>query len=142
VVPRRHAQSRRRGNRRRQHRLSGRRVAQYPDRLRAFCSVNPLKAYALEELERCSRHPQLRTGLKLHFGNSDVDYDNPEKVAQVKRVFAAANGHRMPIAVHMHASLDMKRKYGAEQVRVFLDEIVPAAADVPVQIAHLAGAGS
>ena len=27
-------------------------VAQYPDRLRAFCSLNPLKPYALEELAR------------------------------------------------------------------------------------------
>ena len=30
-------------------------AAQYPDRLRAFCSFNPLKPYALEELARCSR---------------------------------------------------------------------------------------
>src|SRR5262245_27746881 len=42
-------------------------VAQYPDRLRAFCSFNPLKSYALEELERCSKNPQLHYGLKLHF---------------------------------------------------------------------------
>ena len=28
-------------------------VAQYPDRLRAFCSVNPLKPYALDEVARC-----------------------------------------------------------------------------------------
>ena len=55
-------------------------VAQYPDRLRAFCSFNPLKPYALKELERCSKNPQLRFGLKLHFGNSDVDLDNHDKV--------------------------------------------------------------
>src|SRR6185436_10190588 len=110
-------------------------VAQYPDRLRAFCSFNPLKPYALGELERCSRDPQ------LHYGNSDVDFDNPENVAQVKKVFAAAAAYRMPIVVHMHASLDMKRRYGADQARVFLSELLPAALDVPVQIAHLAGAG-
>ena len=46
-------------------------VAQYPDRLRAFCSFNPLKPYALEELARCSKDRQLHYGLKLHFGNSD-----------------------------------------------------------------------
>jgi predicted TIM-barrel fold metal-dependent hydrolase len=116
-------------------------VAQYPDRLRAFCSFNPLKSYALAELARCSQDPQLRYGLKLHFGNSDVDFDNPENVAQVRKVFAAANGYRMPIVVHMHASIDMKRKYGADQARVFINELLPAAVDVPVQIAHLAGAG-
>ncbi len=120
---------------------TARQVAQYPGRLRAFCSVNPLRPYALEELERCSRNPQLHYGVKLHFGNSDVDLDNPENVAQVRIVFAAANTHKMAIVVHLRTSLDMQRKYGAGQARVFLNEILPAAPDVPVQIAHLAGSG-
>lgn len=116
-------------------------VSQYSDRLRAFCSFNPLRPYAIDELTRCSNNPQLRYGLKLHFGNSDVDLDNPEKVAQVRRIFAAANRHRMAIVVHMRTSLDLRRKYGADAARVFLNDLLPAAADVPVQIAHLAGAG-
>jgi predicted TIM-barrel fold metal-dependent hydrolase len=116
-------------------------VAQFPDRLRAFCSFNPLKPYALEELARCSKDPQLHYGLKLHFGNSDVDLDNPANVAQVRRVFEAANGYGMAIVVHMRTSIDNKRKYGADQARVFLDNILPGAPDVPVQIAHLAGPG-
>ena len=116
-------------------------LGRYPDRLRAFCSVNPLKPYAIEELERCSRDPQLRQGLKLHFGNSDVDFDNPRKVAQVRDVLRAANGHRMAIVVHMHPSISNHRNYGADQARVFLTELLPAAADVPVQIAHMGGAG-
>src|SRR4029079_16310206 len=95
-------------------------VGQYPDRLRAFCSFNPLKPYAIEELARCSRDPMLRYGLKLHFGNSDVDLDNPENVAQVRKVFAAANGFRMAILVHMRPSIDKQRKYGADQAHVFL----------------------
>src|SRR5512140_2649910 len=57
-------------------------VAQYPDRLRAFCSFNPLRPYALDELARCRKDPQLRYGVKLHFGNSDVDFAKPEEVAQ------------------------------------------------------------
>src|SRR5215831_15731332 len=81
-------------------------VAQYPNRLRAFCSFNPLKPYALEELTRCAKDPQLNHGLKQHFGNSDVDLDNPADVAQVRNVFAAANGHHMAIVVHMHTSVD------------------------------------
>jgi predicted TIM-barrel fold metal-dependent hydrolase len=116
-------------------------VAQYPDRLLGFCSFNPLKPYALEELERCSRDPLLNHGLKLHFGNSDVDLDNPENVAQVRHVFARANGYGMAIVVHVRTSLDNQRKYGADQARVFLNQLLPTAPDVPVQIAHLAGAG-
>jgi predicted TIM-barrel fold metal-dependent hydrolase len=116
-------------------------VAQYPNRLRAFCSLNPLKPYALEELARCSKDPQLHYGLKLHFGNSDVDLDNPKDVAQVKKVFEAANGYHMPIVAHLHTSIDKQRKYGADEARVFLNELLATAPDVPVQIGHLAGAG-
>lgn len=121
---------------------TAREVARYPARLRAFCSFNPLKAYALDELARCSRDPQLRHGLKLHFGNSDVDLDNPADVARVRAVFEAASRFRMPIVVHLHTSLDRHRNYGAAEARVFLDELLPAAAGVPVQIAHLAGSGA
>lgn len=40
-----------------------RQVAQYPDRLRVFCGVDPLKPYALSEIERCSRNSYLHWGL-------------------------------------------------------------------------------
>lgn len=116
-------------------------VAQYPDRLRAFCSVNPLKDWALQEVDRCAAQPGLRSGLKLHFGNSDVDLDQPEQVAQVRAVFAAANRHRMAIVAHIRTSINRRRNYGAAQARVILNELLPATPDVPFQIAHLAGAG-
>lgn len=47
----------------------------------------------------------------------------------------------MAIAVHFRASIGRKRPYGAAQVRIFLDQVMPMAPDVPVQIAHLAGSG-
>jgi Predicted metal-dependent hydrolase of the TIM-barrel fold len=37
-------------------------AAEYPDRLRAFCSFNPLKEYALDEIARCARDPRLARG--------------------------------------------------------------------------------
>ena len=45
-------------------------VAKYPDRLIGFCGINPLKDYALDELARCAKDPNLRRGVKMHFGNS------------------------------------------------------------------------
>ncbi len=116
-------------------------VARYPDRLRGFCGFNPLKDYALDELARCAKDPQLRHGLKLHFGNSAIDYHNPQHVARVRQVFAAANTHHMSIVAHMRASISRKLAYGRDAARIFLDELVPAAPDVTIQIAHLAGAG-
>lgn len=116
-------------------------AAQFPDRLRAFCGFNPLKEYALEELARCSRDPRLRQGIKLHFGNSDVQLDNPAHVEQLRRVFRAANDHRMAVVVHLRASISRKRPYGAAQAHIFLDQVLPVAPDIPVQVAHLAGSG-
>ena len=116
-------------------------VAEYPDRLRVFCSVNPLKSYALDEIARCANDPRLRFGLKLHFGNSDVDVHDSAQVAQLQRVFRAADAHGMPIIAHIHANIGKRRPYGAAEARIFLDKVLPSAPNVTVQIAHLAGAG-
>jgi predicted TIM-barrel fold metal-dependent hydrolase len=117
-------------------------VARFPDRLIGFCGINPLKAYALDELARCAADPHLRRGLKLHFGNSVVDYHNPAHVEQVRRVFRAANQHGMAIVVHMRASVTQQLPYGRDEALIFIDALLPAAPDVVVQVAHLAGAGS
>jgi predicted TIM-barrel fold metal-dependent hydrolase len=116
-------------------------AARYPDRLLAFCSFNPLKDYAIRELERCAATPGLARGIKLHFGNSDVQLDDPAHVARLREVFAAANAHRMAIVVHMRASISKGRPYGARQARIFIEQLLPAAPDVTVQVAHFAGTG-
>jgi predicted TIM-barrel fold metal-dependent hydrolase len=118
-----------------------RQVARFPDRLRGFCSVNPLRDYALDEVARCAKDPHLRRGLKFHFGNSVIDYHDVQHVARLQRVFRAANEHRMAIVVHMRASISRGVRYGRDEARIFLDELVSAAPDIPIQIAHLAGAG-
>jgi len=116
-------------------------VAKYPGRLVGFCAANPVRDYALMEIERCSRDPVLHAGLKLHFGNSDVDLDSGDHVRRVRAVFAAANAHGMSIVIHARSNIDHNRPYGARQARVFLEQLLPAAPDVTVQIAHLAGSG-
>ena len=116
-------------------------VARYPGRLRGFCGLNPLRDYAIRELERCAQDSHLRTGIKLHFGNSDVDLDNPAHVKRVRQVFHEANRHGMAIVVHMRSSVTRQRPFGARETRVFLTRLLPARSRVPVQIAHLCGAG-
>lgn len=120
-----------------------REVARFPDRLVAFCSFNPLKDYALQEIDRCSGIPQVK-GLKLHFGNSSVDVRNPEHVEKLRRVFAAANERRLAIVAHLWVGSlyeETGRVYGREDAEIFLNQILPAAPDIPVQIAHFAGGG-
>ena len=120
---------------------TGAQAAQYPERFRALCSFNPLKDYALDELARCAKDPNLRHGIKLHIGNSDVQLDDSVHLEQMRRVFRAANEHRMAIVVHLRASISRRRPYGAAQARVFLEQLLPLAPDVTVQVAHLAGTG-
>ena len=112
-------------------------VSRFPDRLVALCSFNPLKDYALEELERCAKMPQVK-GFKLHFGNSRVDVFDPEHVEKVRRVFRAANDRKMAIVAHLWTS---QGSYGRGNAEIFLNRILPEAPDVTVQIAHFAGGG-
>ena len=126
---------------RRENDWTSREVAQFRDRLIGFCGLNPLKDYALDELKRCVRDPNLQRGLKLHFGNSVVDFHNPRHIEQVRRVFRAANEYRMTIVVHLRASVTERLPYGRDEALIFLNELMPAAPDVVVQVAHLAGAG-
>ncbi|MEX2263898.1 MAG: amidohydrolase family protein [Bryobacteraceae bacterium] len=117
-------------------------VARYPGRLRAFCSVNPLREYALAEIDCCAKDPNLSHGLKLHFANSKVDLRNADHVAQLRQVFRAANAHRMPIVVHVWTGDQVVgRPFGRAEAQTFLNEILPAAPDIPMQIAHLGGSG-
>jgi uncharacterized protein len=116
-------------------------AAKYPERLRAFCGVNPLRDYALKELARCAAHPQLKHGIKLHFGNSDVQLESADHLLRLQQFFRVANDHKMAIVVHMRSSISKQRPYGANQARLFLDFLMPLVPDVPVQIAHLAGSG-
>ncbi len=111
-------------------------VARYPDRLVMACAVNLLRDFAVQEMERCSRIPQV-VGMKLHFGDSDFHFDDPAHIEQARRVFKAANENRMAIIVH----LAPRTFYGPAEVELFLDQIASQAPDVTIQIAHLAGDG-
>jgi len=109
-------------------------VARYPDRLVAFCGVSPIRDYAVQEIRRCASELRMK-GVKLHFRSSRVDVLSPEHLEQVKRVFRTANELGLAIVVHS----EIGRGYGREHAEVLLSQLLPAAPDVPVQIAHLWG---
>lgn len=71
-----------------------------------------------------------------------MDLENSEHVVKLREVFRVANANRMAIVVvHMRPSVTRSRPYGATQAAAFINDVLPAAPDAPVQIAHLAGAG-
>lgn len=110
---------------------------QYPDRFAAFVSVNPTRPDALTEIARW-KGDRAVTGLKLHLTNSGVDLRDTEQVAKLAAVFRAAAANGWTIMIHMRTGA---ADYGARDVRVFLDQVLPAAGDTPVVIAHAAGWG-
>ncbi|HKQ52092.1 MAG TPA: amidohydrolase family protein, partial [Pyrinomonadaceae bacterium] len=100
-------------------------------------SFNPLRDYAMAELERCASGGRFK-GLKLHFNAAQLDFHNPEQVAKVRRVMVAANKYRLPMIIHVRPG----DTYGREEAEVFLHQLVAAAPDVPIQVAHLWGGES
>ena len=107
-------------------------------RLIGFCSANPLRPAALQELERCLTLPGM-VGIKLHFGNAGVTLRKPEHLAAIQQIFALAQRTRAPVLVHMRARGG--QNYGAEDGQLFLDHIVPVAPDIEIVIAHLGSSG-
>ncbi|HEX7154087.1 MAG TPA: amidohydrolase family protein [Thermoanaerobaculia bacterium] len=113
-------------------------VVKNAPRLIGFCSANPLRPVALEELERCLNLPRM-TGIKLHLGNAGITLRDPAHLARIQEVFALAQRRRVPVLAHMRARGGAA--YGAEDAQLFLDKIVPQAPDIEIVIAHL-GASS
>lgn len=112
-------------------------AAAHPGRLIAFVSVNPLTPDALAEIEAWKDEPFAK-GLKLHLTNSGVDLRNPEHRRRLAAVFDAASDARLTIMIHMRTRAE---DYGARDVRLFVDEVLPHACDISVVIAHSGGWG-
>ena len=112
-------------------------AARFPDRLRAFCSFNPIKSYALDELTRCTNSGKFR-GIKLHVGNSRVDLTRAGDIERLRNVFEAANARRLAVVIHL---APYGTPYGRKEATTFLERVLPAAPDIPVQIAHMGSPG-
>lgn len=109
----------------------------HPDRLVAFIGVNPLTPTALAEVASWKDDP-FAAGVKLHLTNSDVDLRDPDQVFRLAAVFEAASAAGMTIMIHMRTrAVD----YGARDVRILVEQILPHANGVPVIIAHSGGWG-
>ena len=107
-------------------------------RLIGFCSANPLRPPALQELERCLGLPGMK-GIKMHFGNNGVTLRDSAHAARMAQVFTLAERLRAPVLVHMRARGGAN--FGAEDAQLFLDKVVSVAPSIEIVVAHLAGAG-
>lgn len=113
-------------------------VAASGGRLIGFCSANPLRAVALEELQRCLALPGMK-GIKMHLGNSGISLRDSAHAARMIQLFTLTERLHAPILIHMRARGGLV--YGAEDARLFLDKLVPVAPSIEIVVAHLGGAG-
>lgn len=113
-------------------------VVKHAHRLIGFCSANPLRPAALEELDRCLGLPGM-TGIKVHLGNSGISLRDPDHLARMQELFALAQRKHAPVLVHMRARGGLN--FGAEDGQIFLEKLVPTAPDIDVVVGHFGGAG-
>lgn len=109
----------------------------HPERFQAYIGVNPLTATAVPEINRW-RGDRNVAGVKIHLANSRFDYHQPDQVKMLAATARAAASARLRIMIHMRHRAD---GYGAEEARIFLNDVLPAARGTTVQIAHAAGWG-
>jgi predicted TIM-barrel fold metal-dependent hydrolase len=110
---------------------------QYPERFFAFVAVDPIRPPALPEIARWRGNSAV-TGIKLHLTASGIDLRKDSDVAALAAVFRAASDARFAIVIHMRTQ---KPDYGAPDVQRFIRDVLPAAGNTPVQIAHAGGWG-
>jgi len=109
----------------------------HPGKTRAFCSVDPLRDYSLDELERC--RTTLRTdGIKLHHNANQVYLTVPGHLAKVKRVFQFAADNRLPILLHFDNS---HRRFGKPDVDLLVGSILKDIKPIDIRIAHFGTSG-
>jgi len=112
-------------------------AVRYPDRLKPFMSINPLKPYALKEIQRCADSKRF-TGLKMHFANSQVNLFDGAQVKQIQKVFALANKYHLVMLVHFRSG---QKWDGQANTQILLNQLMPYAKNTKVVIAHMAGWG-
>lgn len=111
-------------------------VARYTEKLIMACAVDPLKDYAISELEYCANKLNSKA-IKINLSGLGFSFNNAEQVNKLSKFFKAANDNKIAVVVH----LEPGKFYGAEEVEIFLNRIVSASPDITIQIAHLAGNG-
>jgi len=109
----------------------------YPKQFSAFIAVDPISPTALPEIARWRGSPSV-TGVKLHLTASGVDLRQDRDVAALAAVFRAAAEAHLAILVHLRTQ---QMDYGASDIRRFVEDVLPAAGNTPVQIAHAGGWG-
>jgi predicted TIM-barrel fold metal-dependent hydrolase len=105
-------------------------------RLKAFIGVNPLAPNALDEIHYWM-HRKGVSGVKMQLGNSRFNPRSDGDLAKLAKVFDEARAADLPIVIHVRSDTD----YTRADAQRFIDQVLPHAGDLPIQIAHAGGYG-
>ncbi len=112
--------------------------ARFPERLIPFCSVNPKRPWAREEVDRCVDLHGMR-GVKFHFWNSVVDLRGRQSLDALAVLFGHLADRGLPAVIHVfNGSVS---DFGPDDVERFLVEVVRPHPGLRVSFAHAGGAG-
>lgn len=109
----------------------------YPQRITPYFAVDPLKEYAINEMERCLAK-NIQSGLKLHFNASQVYLTEPAHLEKVIPVFKLAANNQLPILLHFDNS---HPKFGKADVKLLADSVLSKLPPTKLIIAHFGTSG-
>jgi len=102
----------------------------------AFIDINPLDPNAHAELAYWKGKPGI-SGVKLHLGAAGFHASSPEQVATLAKFVAEVRQAGLPLAIHLRGG----GPFPKAEVQTFIARVLPAAGNLPVQIAHGGGYG-
>lgn len=108
-----------------------------PQNIKAFCGIDPLRDFALEEAKRCFEKLKI-DGLKLHFNASQIYLTEPEHLEKVRPIFTFAAENGLPVLLHFDNS---HPKFGETDVNLLVDEILLKIKPVKLVLAHFGTSG-
>ena len=109
----------------------------HPQRITPYFAVDPLKEYAINEMERCLAK-NIQSGLKLHFNASQVYLTEPAHLEKVIPVFKLAANNQLPILLHFDNS---HPKFGEADVKLLADSVLSKLPPIKLTIAHFSNSG-
>ena len=105
--------------------------------VKPFFAIDPLKEYAIEELQRCLQLNK-NSGLKLHFSSSQVYLTELEHLKKVKSIFDIASKNNLPILLHFD---NWHPKFGKVDIEILVDSILTNLKPIHLTIAHFGTSG-
>jgi len=114
-----------------------REAARWPGRATALASVDPLRPYALEELEHMRARGGI-AGVKIHLASAGFDFRDASHLEALERVAAWAEDARLWMLLHLDPQ---RRGTEVEDVRHLLERTLGPHPDLTVVIAHCGGSG-